>query len=186
MTSYSKLGDELFKSHNAQISGEIFAMTYGALVAQLWDQYGQDANKVNEELDRLGYDTGLRLIEEFLARSQLNRCTDFKQTAEVISKVGFKMFLGISPQVVNWSRDGKEFQLKFVENPLTEFVELPVGGQGLWYSNVLAGVLRGCLDMVALKCEVTWVSDTLRGDPASLLSVKLLKVAQEEIPAGEE
>lgn len=44
----------------------------------------------------------------------------------------------------------QEFSLLFPENPLAEFVELPpeaVRG-GLWYSNVLAGVLRGALEMV--------------------------------------
>lgn len=46
----------------------------------------------------------------------------------------------------------KEFSLILTENPLAEFVELPpeVLRSGLWYSNVLAGVLRGALEMVRL------------------------------------
>ena len=42
------------------------------------------------------------------------------------------------------------FTLIFDENPLTEFVELPNDALegGLWYSNVLCGVLRGALEMV--------------------------------------
>jgi trafficking protein particle complex subunit 3 len=42
------------------------------------------------------------------------------------------------------------FTLTLDENPLTEFVELPeesIEG-GLWFSNVLCGVLRGALEMV--------------------------------------
>ena len=44
------------------------------------------------------------------------------------------------------------FVLTFEENPLAEFVELPEEALegGLWYSNVLCGVLRGALEMVSL------------------------------------
>jgi hypothetical protein len=36
------------------------------------------------------------------------------------------------------------------ENPLAEFVELPdeVLEGGLWFSNVLCGIIRGALEMV--------------------------------------
>lgn len=35
-----------------------------------------------------GYNIGVRLIDEFLAKSNVSRCVDFKETAEVIAKVG--------------------------------------------------------------------------------------------------
>jgi len=42
------------------------------------------------------------------------------------------------------------FTLTLDENPLAEFVELPEEALegGLWFSNVLCGVLRGALEMV--------------------------------------
>jgi hypothetical protein len=42
------------------------------------------------------------------------------------------------------------FSLTFDDNPLAEFVELPEEALegGLWFSNVLCGVLRGALEMV--------------------------------------
>jgi hypothetical protein len=42
------------------------------------------------------------------------------------------------------------FTLTLDENPLAEFVELPEDALegGLWFSNVLCGVLRGALEMV--------------------------------------
>jgi hypothetical protein len=42
------------------------------------------------------------------------------------------------------------FILTFDENPLAEFVELPEEALegGLWFSNVLCGVIRGALEMV--------------------------------------
>lgn len=37
-----------------------------------------------------GYNIGQRLIDELLAKSNITQCTDFKETAEVIAKVGKK------------------------------------------------------------------------------------------------
>ena len=63
-------------------------MTYGALVVQLIQDY-EDYSEVNKQLDKMGYNIGTRLIEDFLARSNLGRCTDFRETGEVIAKVQF-------------------------------------------------------------------------------------------------
>lgn len=34
-----------------------------------------------------GYNIGVRLIEDFLARCNISRCQDFRETADVIAKV---------------------------------------------------------------------------------------------------
>jgi hypothetical protein len=61
------------------------------------------------------------------------------------------MFLGISAQVTNWDAKSNEFSLILEDNnPLTEFVELPDSYNGLFYSNILCGVIRGALEMVGL------------------------------------
>lgn len=85
-----------------------------------------------------------------------------------MSKMGFKSFLNITPNVVhsttqplpsstrtgassaNTNAPGSSFTLTLDENPLAEFVELPDEALegGLLYSNVLCGVLRGALEMV--------------------------------------
>ena len=36
---------------------------------------------------RRGYNIGTRLVDEFLAKSNVSRCVDFKETADVIAKV---------------------------------------------------------------------------------------------------
>lgn len=67
------------------------------------------------------------------------------------TQVGFKAFLNITPTVTKWSDESKQFSLVFDENPLADFVELPLDGRAneeLWYSNLLCGVLRGALEMV--------------------------------------
>lgn len=35
----------------------------------------------------MGYNIGMRLIEDFLAKSTLGRCANFRETADMIAKV---------------------------------------------------------------------------------------------------
>jgi hypothetical protein len=69
------------------------------------------------------------------------------------------MFLNISPTVANWSPDSKEFSLIFDENPLAEFVELTPAQDGLYYSNILCGVIRGALEMVLMQVSLVILTE---------------------------
>lgn len=62
-------------------------MTYGTIVAQLCHDYDGDYPEVNKQLDKMGYNIGLRLIEDFLARSNVGRCANFRETADMVAKV---------------------------------------------------------------------------------------------------
>lgn len=64
-------------------------LTYGTIVAQLCKDFDSDYVEVNKQLDKMGYNIGLRLIEDYLAKSNtMKRCANFRETAEMISKVG--------------------------------------------------------------------------------------------------
>lgn len=66
-------------------NAELFALTYGALVVQLIQDY-EDYEEVNKQLEKMGYNIGTRLIEDFLAKSSLGRCADFREVGEVVAK----------------------------------------------------------------------------------------------------
>lgn len=75
--------------------------------------------------------------------SRLNLMTLCRQTADVIAKIGFKMFLGVSAEVGGWSDTSKTFTLTLTENPFLDFVELPPSMSELRYCNLLVGVIKG-------------------------------------------
>ena len=84
-------------SAQEKVNSELLAMTYGAIVSQIIRDY-KDVRVVNAELDRMGYNIGVRLIDELLAKAGALSCSNFRETANVIAKVAFKMFLGIAAE----------------------------------------------------------------------------------------
>lgn len=57
------------------------------MVAQLCSDYENNYGEVNKQLDKMGYNIGMRLVEDFFAKSGVPRCANLKDTAETISKV---------------------------------------------------------------------------------------------------
>lgn len=62
-------------------------LTYGTVVAQLCRDFDNDYAEVNKQLDKMGYNIGLRLIDDFLAKTNMSRCSSFKEAGEVIARV---------------------------------------------------------------------------------------------------
>ncbi|KAF5461061.1 hypothetical protein F2P56_020887 [Juglans regia] len=89
-------GDAIFASVE-RVNAELFTLTYGAIVRQLLTDL-EEVEEVNKQLDQMGYNIGIRLVDEFLAKSNVSRCIDFKETADVIAKVSMKT-------EVTWVRD---------------------------------------------------------------------------------
>ncbi|KAL0634871.1 transport protein particle 22 kDa subunit [Maublancomyces gigas] len=185
----ARIGEEVWKTRIDKVNAELVTLTYGSIVAQLCKDMEGDYLEVNKQLEKMGYNIGLRLIEDFLAKTNMGKCANFRETAETISKIGFKVFLNITPTVTNWTTDGKQFSLIFEENPLADFVELPDDGRAqneLWYSNLLCGVLRGSLEMVQMQVDAHFVNDVLRGNEVTEMRVTLVRIIDDELPPGED
>ena len=167
-----------------KISGELFSLTYGALVVQILKDY-ENVDKANNELEKIGYNIGIRLVEDFMSRTNSGRCNNFRDSAERI-QLGFKLFLNVQPTITGWNATSDEFSLLFDINPLAEFVELPDHCSELKYANILCGAIRGAMEMVHIEVSCWFVQDTLKGANVTELRVKFIRKIEDAIPPGDE
>ena len=66
----SKQGSKAFESK--KLVGELFTLTYGSLVSQLIKDFEKDED-VNQQLEKMGNNIGIRLVEDFMAHTQSGR-----------------------------------------------------------------------------------------------------------------
>lgn len=66
-------------------NSELLTLTYGAMVSQMLRDF-EIVEDVNKQLERVGYNMGMRLIEDFLSRSNASRCIDMRETADKIQQ----------------------------------------------------------------------------------------------------
>lgn len=78
-----------------KVNAELVTLTYGTIVAQLCKDFESDYAEVNRQLDKMGYNIGLRLIEDYLAKSNtMKRCSNFRETADMVARVCVRTNLG--------------------------------------------------------------------------------------------
>lgn len=152
---------------------DLFSLTYGSVISQLINDC-DCVDEVNKQLESMGYNIGLRLVEDFLAKSSSTRCRDLKDIADKIQHA-FQIYLSVMPKVDNWSPNNDEFSIILQKNPLTEFVELPDTMQNMNYLNILPGVIRGALEMISVPVRVYIKSDQLKGDDET--EIRIEKIA---------
>lgn len=173
------INERIFFLQNA----ELLTLTYGALVTQMLRDF-ENVEDVNKQLERLGYNMGMRLIEDFLSKTNATRCLDMRETADKVQSA-FRMYLNIQPTIGNWAASGDEFSLLFDNSPLTEFVELPSDMTNLRYSGIICGCIRGALEMVQLEVQCWFVQDQLKGDSTTEVRIKFIKRLEDTIPGDD-
>ena len=62
-------GSDRCRTRVDKVSAELVTLTYGTIVAQLCKDYEYNYPEVNKQLEKMGYNIGIRLIEDFLAKS---------------------------------------------------------------------------------------------------------------------
>ncbi|CDI77691.1 trafficking protein particle complex subunit 3, putative [Eimeria acervulina] len=94
------------------------------------------SNSSSKTKGTAGYNIGVRLVDEFLSKTNIGACESFRETAEVIAKV------------LSSPNDERSCTFVFSSNPLADFVELPPSLASLSYSNLICGVIKGALEQL--------------------------------------
>lgn len=188
--NYKQIGEDGWRRAE-KMNGDLFALTYGCLVASLYKDT-EDATLVNTQLDKLGHAMGIRIIDEFLARNPDSNtsCQDFKETGEMV-RVAFRQFLGTLPTLTTTGVNEFVLAMTVGEDALgSEYVELPEQALkgGLHYSQLLCGVIKGALEMVRMEVECNIIQDPLLtpSTNSTEFKVKLVRMLEEELPPNEE
>ncbi|KAJ9498719.1 hypothetical protein H2202_005905 [Exophiala xenobiotica] len=153
----ARVGEEIWKTRVDKVNAELVTLTYGTIVAQLCTDYEYDYAQVNQQLDKMGYNIGMRLIEDFLAKSNTGHNKQFSLLFDENPLADF----------VELPDDGR-------------------AQDELWFSNIFCGVLRGALEMVQMSIEAHFVSDVLRGNDVTEMRVTLIRYIEDEMPPDDE
>jgi trafficking protein particle complex subunit 3 len=181
----AQIGTLLWQKQS-KCNAEFFALTYGALVAELLRDM-EDPTAITNELDRMGHSIGVRCIEEVLAKlssisqnQQLSPATMYKtfpDTSDLI-QTAFRMFMGVPTEIKAIS--DTSYTISFTDNPLAIFVELPPSlttttapldatsttattKPALEYSQLLVGMIRGMLEMLQYDVSCRFMNTTMMG-----------------------
>nr|GMC53510.1 trafficking protein particle complex subunit 3-like [Ipomoea batatas] len=113
-----------------------------ALHSNVWRDRASTATDLEE-----GYNIGVRLlIDEFLQSRMFLDSVDFKETAEVIARL-FKKCSGCQQPTVSIGMRMDNLPVLILEdNPLVTLLSFPILCQGLYYCNILSGVVRAALE----------------------------------------
>ena len=97
---------------------------------------------------------GIRMVDEFFAKSDLPLCEDVRDLMTTLAKVAFKMYLGVNCEAeFTKTESGKpdaktEVLLKFGQNAFMDYVDITEGFEKLGYQNVILGMIKGSLSAV--------------------------------------
>eukprot|EP00768_Dysnectes_brevis_P003546 gnl/Dysnectes_brevis/2526_a3033_1694.p1 GENE.gnl/Dysnectes_brevis/2526_a3033_1694~~gnl/Dysnectes_brevis/2526_a3033_1694.p1 ORF type:complete len:172 (-),score=37.11 gnl/Dysnectes_brevis/2526_a3033_1694:42-557(-) len=143
------------------INSEFFILTYGAIVSHLLEELKTD-EKVNKQLDIMGFNIGTRLVDEYLARSSSRgSCREFKDTAPAVVDA-IQQFLGCEATFDLSTEDSNVYTISIDHNPLERWAVLPSSLHALHYSQLLCGCIRGALHMLSMEVLAVIERDSLQ------------------------
>jgi len=182
-----------FLKDSNSIYAEFLTLTYGSLMVRLIKDY-EKPEEINDQLEKMGYNIGIRLIDDFLAKIGPNTPKKFEEVIKIIAERALQHYLGIGAKFelikndtnISDSNSQNEYRIYFNENPLNENVELPEKFNGLWYSNIICGVIRGALEAINIKVECKYVKDTLKGNDTNEIRIKLIEIIEEKMQEEEQ
>ena len=156
---------------------------YGTLLVRLTKDIN-DINELNTKIELIGYDIGKRLVDDLIDDFQRVDTSDQNKLMEKLICQLAQYYLGI---IGNYSQTGeKEFHLIFTENPISLYVELPESLEGLCYSNVICGIMRGMLEICGYEVKCEFVKDKIKGDDNNDMKITLVKYIEERFIDDEE
>ena len=151
-----------------KMNSEFLTLTYGSLMVRLIKDY-EKPEEINDQLEKMGYNIGIRLIDDYLAKSCIDAPKTFEEAISIISNEALRYYLGtgakkelIKSDNIADSNQQYEYRIYFNENPLNDYVELPDKFKGLWYSNMICGVIRGAMEAINIKVECKYNKDILK------------------------
>ena len=143
-------------SFKLSLKSELISVAYGCLVQQVVEECGNNVASANSELDSLGFSIGGRLVDEFLFKQDAEPCKNFKDAVDKTAR-GLLAFLGIDARVAQHADN--EFSFLFADNSLDRNAIVPAELEGLEYSSMICGAVRGALNAVNFKVKCWFVSD---------------------------
>ena len=175
------------------INSEFITLTYGSLMVRLIKDY-EKPEEINDQLEKMGYNIGIRLIDDFLAKSCLPPPKTFDEAISIITNNALSFYLGVGAKKELVKTDNNmidnnqqyEYRIYFNDNPLNDYVELPDKFKGLWYSNMICGVIRGALEAINIKVECKYTKDTLKNNDTNEIRIKLIEIIEEKLQEEEQ
>jgi hypothetical protein len=175
------------------MNSEFLTLTYGSLMVRLIKDY-EKPDEINDQFEKMGYNIGIRLIDDFLAKSCIDPPKTFDEAISIITgnALNFYLNIGAKSELIKTdnnmidSNQQYEYRIYFNENPLNDYVELPEKFKGLWYSNMICGVIRGALEAINIKVECKYNKDTLKGNETNEIRVKLIEIIEEKLQEEEQ
>ena len=173
--------DALLETKNIKV--ELLTFMYGTLLVRLTKDI-KDINELNKKIELTGYDIGKRLVDDLIDDFQRVDQSDQNKLMEKLLCQLAQHYLGI---IGNYNQVGEnEFHLKFNQNPISLYVELPESLEGLCYSNIICGIMRGMLEITGFEVKCEFIKDKMKGDDINDIKITLVKYIEERFIDDEE